>query len=723
MTAILPLSDPAAGSLRPPERGVVRGACPHDCPDTCATLTTVEGGRAVRIAGDPEHPVTRGFLCAKVNRYLDRTYHRDRLLRPLRRVGPKGSGSFVEISWDEALHEVAARLVEIARSADGPQAILPYSYAGTMGMVQGSSMDRRFFHALGASRLARTICAEAGAVGMRMTVGANAGADTEGVPESDLVLLWGTNTLTSNPHLWPFILEARRRGAPVIAIDPIRTRTAEQCDEWIPIRPGTDGALALGVMHVLFAEGMQDDEYLARYTVGAEGLRERVKEYPPERVAAITGIPRDRVVELARQYGRARAAFVRINYGLQRHRGGGMAVRTIACLPAVSGHWRRAGGGVQLSTSASFKFDRARLERPDLGPPARTINMIRLGHALGEPDAGVGGPPVRAMVVYNSNPAAVAPQQSEVRRGLGREDLFTVVLEHFQTDTADWADVVLPATTQLEHWDVHLAYGHLYATLNRPAIAPLGEAKPNSEIFRLLAARMHALAPELGLGDPALADDDLTMIGQALWEPARGAAAAAAIPATMRNVTLEKLLADGWVRLDVARPHLPYAQGGFPTPSGKCELYSERLAAMGLDPLPTYTPPLETAETSPELAKRYPLVLISSPRHQFLNSTFVNVDSLRRGAEPECLIHPLDAARRALVEGDRVVVHNDRGHFAARLRVADSVREGVAWAPSIWWSKLTPDGQGVNHTTSQHETDLGQGPVFYDNLVEVSAAD
>jgi anaerobic selenocysteine-containing dehydrogenase len=708
--------------LQIPRDGVVRGACPHDCPDTCATLVTVERGRAVRIAGDAGHPFTRGFLCAKVNRYLERTYHRDRLRRPLRRVGPKGAGRFVEMSWDEALGEVAVRLAEIARSPDGPQAILPYSYAGTMGLVQGSSMDRRFFHALGASRLARTICSEAGAVGMRMTVGANVGADAEGIPESDLVLLWGTNTLTSNPHMWPFVLEARRRGARVIAIDPLRTRTAEQCDEWIAIRPGTDAALALGMMHVVFAEGLEDADYLARHTLGADELRERVKEYPPERVAEITGIPRDRVVQLAREYGRARACFVRINYGLQRHYGGGMAVRVIACLPAVVGHWRRPGGGVQLSTSANFQFDRRTLEGPDLGPPARTINMIRLGEALTAPDAGVGGPPVRALVVYNSNPAAVAPDLGAVRRGLARDDLFTVVLEHFQTDTADWADVVLPATTQLEHWDVHYAYGHHYATLNRPAIAPLGEAKPNSEIFRLLAARMAPLVPEAGLDRAPLRDDDLTLIRQALWEPAR-AAGGDGVPAKLRSLTLERLLADGWARLDVPRPFLPYAEGGFPTPSGRCELRSERLAAMGLDPLPTYTPPRELPETAPALAARYPLVLISSPRHQFLNTTFVNVSSLRRDAEPECLLHPHDAERRGLAPGDRVVVHNDRGHFAARLRVADSIREGVAWAPSIWWSKLSPDGHNANDTTSQGETDLGGGPVFYDNLVEVSAAD
>src|SRR4051812_9767318 len=329
------------------ETRVVRGACPHDCPDTCAMLVTVESGRAVRVAGDPEHPVTRGFLCAKVNRYIERTYHRDRLLHPMKRVGPKGSGQFARISWEEAIETIATRLGEIARSFDGPQAILPYSYAGTMGLIQGSSMDRRFFHALGASRLDRTICSMAGTVGMRMTVGANIGADPEGIPNSDLILLWGTNTLTANPHLWPFVLEARARGAKVIAIDPIRTRTAAQCDEWISIRPGTDAALALGMMHVVFERGLEDADYIAKHTLGIEQLRARAREYPPERVSAITGIPVETIVSLGEQYGRSRAAFIRVNYGLQRHGGGGMAVRTIACLPAIVGHWQRPGGGIQ----------------------------------------------------------------------------------------------------------------------------------------------------------------------------------------------------------------------------------------------------------------------------------------------------------------------------------------------------------------------------------------
>ena len=693
---------------------IVRGACPHDCPDTCATLVTVEGGRAVRIAGDPAHPVTQGFLCAKVNRYLERTYHPDRLTTPLRRVGAKGRGQFAPIGWDEALDEIAARLGAIAASPDGPEAILPYSYAGTMGTVQGGSVDRRFFNAIGASRLDRTICSAAGEAGFGYTVGAKIGTDSEQVVGSDLVILWGTNTLTSNPHLWPFLLEARRRGTRLLCIDPIRTRTAEQCDEWIGIRPGTDAALALGIMHVLFAEGLADEDYLARHTVGASELRARAAEYPPARVAEITGLEAARIVSLGIEYGRARAGFIRVNYGLQRHFGGGMAVRTIACLPAVAGHWRSPAGGVQLSTSAHFRFDQQRVQMPELVPGGRTprtINMIRLGDALTLTDAGAGGPPVRALVVYNSNPAAVAPDLGAVRRGLAREDLFTVVLEHFQTDTADWADIVLPATTQLEHWDVHLAYGHHYLTLNRPAIAPLGQARPNSEIFRGIARRM-------GLGGAAFEDDDVTIIRQALWEGRDDAA-----PTAMRGLRFDRLLEHGWLRLNLATPYAPFAEGGFPTPSGKCELYSAAMAAAGLDPLPTFTPPLESAESAPDLAARYPLTLVSSPRHQFLNSTFVNVPSLSRNAEPECVVHPHDAGVRGIETGTRVRLFNDRGAFVARARVGDGIRPGVVWAPSIWWSKLAGDGRNANDTTSQQVTDMGNGPVFYDNLVQLAVAD
>jgi len=668
-------------------------------------ITTVQDGRATRVQGDPDHPFTAGFLCAKVNRYLDRTYHADRLLHPLKRVGRKGRGEFAPVSWNEALRDIGQRLRAIADGPHGAQSIMPYSYAGTMGMLQAQSMDRRFFHALGASKLDRTICSTAGAWGMRMTVGANVGADAEGIPSSDLVVLWGTNTLTSNPHLWPFVRRARDAGARVVCIDPLRTRTADQCDEWIGIRPGTDAALALAMMHVIFAEGLQDDDYLARHTLGADLLRERVREYPPSRAASLTGLAEERIVALARAYGTAKAAFIRLNYGMQRHGGGAMAVRTIACLPAVTGHWRRAGGGVQLSTSANFKYNTTALERSDLSPDVRTINMIRLGDALTLPDAGVGGPPVKALVVYNSNPAAVAPDRNRVLTGLRREDLFTVVLEHFQTDTADFADYVLPATTQLEHLDVHFAYGHHHATLNRPAIAPMGECKPNTQIFRELAA--HA-----GLVDACFADDDDALLRQALdtSDP------------KMAGVTYDGLMEHGWVRLNLPTPYLPFANGGFATPSGKCEFHSARMEAMGLDPLPAFTPPHEFPELVPQLAARYPLTLISSPRHQFLNSTFVNIASLRRDAVPEVILHPSDAGPRGITSGMPVVVFNDRGAFSAMARVEDSLREGVACAPSIWWGKLTGDGHNANETTSQRTTDMGGGPVFYDNLVEVAAA-
>lgn len=687
---------------------VVRGACPHDCPDTCATLVTVEDGRATRIQGDKDHPFTQGFLCTKVNRYLERTYHADRVLTPLKRVGPKGPGAqFVEASWDEALDAVAAKLNAIRHSEFGPQSILPYSYAGTMGLLQGESMDRRFFHLIGASKLDRTICATAGMMGMRMTVGASIGADAELVPESDLIILWGTNTLTSNPHLWPKITEARTKGTPVICIDPIRTRTAEQCDEWIGIRPGTDAALALGMMHVIFAEGLQDDDYLAQYTLGADQLRERVKEYPPARAAEITGVSAERIVTLARQYAKATAAFVRINYGLQRHGGGAMAVRTIACLPAVVGHWRRPAGGVQLSSSANFTFNRAALHREDLAPPGvRTINMSLLGDALTKPDAGVGGPPVKALVVYNSNPAAIAPDFLRVIEGFKRDDLFVVVLEHFRTDTADYADWILPATTQLEHWDVHFSYGHLYASLNKPAIAPVGEALPNTEIFRRLAAKM-------GLEHECLRDDDVTLVKQALDSQSEA----------MQGLSFEELEKHGWLRLNLPKPYTPFAKGGFRTPSGKCEFFSQRMADMGLDPLPAFTPPHEFPENVPELAAKYPIALISSPAHHFLNSTFVNIGPLQRAVkEPEVSLHPRDAERRGLVDGQMVMVQNDIGHFVARARLREGIREGVAWAPGIWWAKLSADGRNVNAVTSQKLTDMGGGPTFYDCQVEIRAA-
>jgi anaerobic selenocysteine-containing dehydrogenase len=698
------------------DRKTIRGACPHDCPDTCSFFVTVEDGRAVKIEGAKDHPTTDGFLCTKVNRYLERTYSPQRVLYPMKRAGEKGRGIFERISWDEALDTIAAKFKEIA--ADNPQAILPYSYAGTMGFVQSQSIDRRFFHKLGASLLARTICADAGAAGYRATVGLSMGTDLERFGDAKLIIIWGSNVITSNVHLWPKILEAKREGAKVIAIDPYRSLTAEKCDEHLAVLPGADGALALAMMNVIIKENLVDHDYVERHTLGFDLLRERVMEYPPSRVAAITGLSEETIVRLAREYATTKPAAIRLNYGLQRHAGGGMAVRAIACLPALVGAWRDAAGGALLSTSGTFGINAQALERPDLiWNNPRTINMSAIGDALlgyqrvqelSVKDAPAEtleplDPPVRAIYVYNSNPAAVAPDSRRVIAGFKREDLFTVVHEIFQTDTADYADILLPATTQLEHFDIHKAYGHIYMLINKPAIEPLGEAKPNSEVFRLLAERM-------GFTEDCFKDSDEEIARQAInYDHPR-----------MRGMTFEELKERGWMRLSVPEKFAPFAEGGFPTPSGKCEFFSETLAKQGLDPLPTYIPPRESAQTAPELAKKYPLAIISPPAHNFLNSSFANLPTfVKAEKEPHLEIHPSDAAERDIKDGDRVRVFNDRGEFNLKARVSEKARPGVVVALSVWWKKLTSDGCNANDVTSQGLTDLGAGATFYDVLVEV----
>jgi len=698
------------------DRKTIRGACPHDCPDTCSFFVTVEDGRAVKIEGAKDHPTTDGFLCTKVNRYLERTYSPQRVLYPMKRAGEKGRGIFVRISWDEALDTIVARFKEIA--ADDPQAILPYSYAGTMGFVQSQSIDRRFFHKLGASLLARTICADAGAAGYRATIGLSMGTDLERFSDANLIIIWGSNVITSNVHLWPKILEAKRKGAKVIAIDPYRSLTAEKCDEHLAVLPGTDGALALAMMNVIIKENLVDHDYVERYTLGFDLLRERVMEYPPSRVAAITGLSEETIVRLAREYATTKPAAIRLNYGLQRHAGGGMAVRAITCLPALVGAWRDAAGGALLSTSGTFGINAQALERPDLiWNNPRTINMSAIGDALlgyqrvqelSVKDAPAEtleplDPPVRAIYVYNSNPVAIAPDSRRVIAGFKREDLFTVVHEIFQTDTADYADILLPATTQLEHFDIHKAYGHIYMLINKPAIEPLGEAKPNSEVFRLLAERM-------GFAEDCFKESDEEIARQAInYDHPR-----------MRGMTFEELKERGWMRLSVPEKFAPFAEGGFPTPSGKCEFFSETLAKRGLDPLPTYIPPRESAQTAPELAKKYPLAIISPPAHNFLNSSFANLPTfVKAEKEPHLEIHPSDAAERDIKDGDRVRVFNDRGEFKLRARVSEKARPGVVVALSVWWKKLTSDGCNANDVTSQGLTDLGAGATFYDVLVEV----
>ncbi|MBP6617778.1 MAG: molybdopterin-dependent oxidoreductase, partial [Burkholderiaceae bacterium] len=539
------------------------GACPHDCPDTCSLVTTVANGVALKVQGNPAHPHTDGVLCTKVSRYTERTYHPERLLHPLKRVGPKGSGQFEQVSWDAALADIAARLGAIA--ARDPQAILPYSYAGTMGLVQGESMDRRFFHRLGASLLDRTICASAGAEGLVQTLGGKVGMKVEHFAEAQLILVWGSNSIASNLHFWRYAQQAKRNGARLVCIDPRKTETADKCHEHIALLPGTDAALALALVHELVTHDWLDHDYIAQHTLGWDALRARALQWSPERAAVVCGIPAEQIRTLARDYGTTQPAAIRLNYGMQRARGGGNATRAVACLPALTGAWRHRAGGMLLSSSGHFPVDRAALQRPDLvpGPLPRTINMSTIGDDLLRAASPEFGPRIDAVVVYNSNPVAVAPESAKVVAGFAREDLFTVVLEHFQTDTVDYADYVLPATTQLEHWDVHVAYGHTDVLLNRPAIAPVGEAWPNTAVFRALAQRM-------GFTDPYFADDDATLCRQAYGD----------------KVDFKQLLERGFASL--ALHEAPFAEGGFPTPSGKCEFFSARLAAQGLDGVPDY---------------------------------------------------------------------------------------------------------------------------------------
>jgi anaerobic selenocysteine-containing dehydrogenase len=682
----------------------VRATCPHDCPDTCALLITVEDGVATEVKGDPDHPTTAGVLCTKVSRYAERTYHPDRLLYPMRRVGNKGEGKFERITWEQAIDEIATKLSGIA--ARDPQGILPYSYAGTMGLVQGESISARLFHHLGASLLDRTICATAGFTGYKYTIGATIGTDLEQFQNSRLIIIWGGNPIASNLHFWMRAQEAKRKGAKLIAIDPYRSLTAEKCHQHIALLPGTDAALALGLMHVLIKEDLVDHDYIAKYTIGYEQLAERASEWTPERTAGICGITVDEVVGLAREYGgmarRGEPVAIRTNYGVQRVRGGGMSVRNITCLPALVGAWRHAAGGVQLSSSGSFPVNSAALQRPDLlKNNARTINMTTIGDDLLKDASPEFGPKIEAVIVYNSNPVAIAPESDKVMRGFAREDLFTVVLEHFQTDTADFADILLPATTQLEHVDAHKAYGHLYMMANNAAIAPLGEAKPNTEIFRLIAARM-------GLTDPIFLESDDQIAAQAF--DSRHARAI--------NVDWESLKRKGWQKLNM--PDAPFAEGGFPTPSGKCEFYSASMLADGLDPVPTYIAPYESVATNPVLAAKYPLAMISPPARNFLNSTFVNVTSLRANeGEPHLDIHPDDSAARGIEDGQMVRIFNDRGSFVAKARVTSKARAGLVVGLSVWWKKLASDGKNANEVTSQALTDMGRAPTFYDTLVQV----
>lgn len=664
---------------------VRHSVCALDCPDCCSLLINVENGVGSKLRGDPGHPVTRGFLCGKVARYLEREYHPERLLYPQRRTGAKGEGRFSRISWDEALDTIADRLQRIVRE-HGPESVMPYSYAGTMGLLNGSSMDRRFFHRLGASRLDRTICSEAGTVGLTAAWGSRYAMEPEQFRNSRLIIAWGANILGTNVHLWPFIVEARRQGAKFYVIDPIRTRTAAVGDRWYPVQPGTDLALALGLMHVILGEGLEDGAYIDAHTDGIDSLRTQVRDYSPERVAGLTGIPAEDIVALAREYATTRPAAIRLNYGVQRSDRGASAVHAIGLLPVITGAFREAGGGLQLSTSQAFGFNTAALERHDLQPngPARVLNMSELGRVLNE----VENPRVHAIVVYNSNPAAVAPDTASVRRGLSRDDLFSVVVEHFRTDTADFADILLPATTFLEHTDLYRAYGHYYVQLARPALPAPGETRSNVEIFRLLAERM-------GFTEPCFRDTDDELVRQAL---------SSGNP-YLEGITLERLEQEHSIRLGIPEPFLAYAE-----PPHRFQLDVPELA---------YTAPVESRLGDPELRSQYPLELVSSKHDDTVNSTFgYRQEVLEAGGM--AFLHLDDARERGIGDGDSVRVWNDRGSLVCRASVNGAVRPGVVRIPAVPWARLSNNRQSVNSLTSQRLTDRGGGATFYSCLVEVA---
>jgi molybdopterin guanine dinucleotide-containing S/N-oxide reductase-like protein len=697
---------------------IVHAACPHDCPDACGVLITVEDGRATKIQGDPNHPVTRGFLCAKVAKYLDRVYSPDRVLYPMRRLAGKGvaqapsptqtSCAWRRITWDEALDEIAARFQDISR-AFGPEAILPYSYGGTLGVLNGASMDRRFFHRLGASQLERTICSTAGEAGLRSVIGVKLGTEPEQFRHSRYIIAWGANIHGNNIHLWPFIEEARRNGAKLVVIDPYRTRTAACADWYLPINPGTDAALALGMMHVIIGEELYDNDYVSRYTMGFDQLRDKAKQYPPEQVAKWTGIDARDIVRLAREYATNRPAVIRLNYGIQRSERGGMATRAVTMLPCITGSWKEIGGGLQLSTSGAFGLRRDALERADLmqkalSRPARTVNMVELGNALNS----LQNPPIKALFVYNSNPAAVCPNHNEVIRGLLRSDLFTVVHEQFFTDTTDYADIVLPATTFFEHKDLQPAYGHYYLQISNAALEPLAECRSNVDLFR-------ALAKKMGFHDECFQESVDGMIDTALssenpW---------------LRGIDRLRLEREGHLRLNFTGENgahqkdpsfLPFAEGNFATPSGKAELYSEQLKLQGLDPVVAFIPPHESRHNP---AKAYPLELLARKADNFLNSTFTNLPAVQELEERNLLeISSEDARARSIAEGDQVRVFNQRGEIHLTARVDSRVQPGVV-AAKLNWAKLSTAGKNINVLTSEKLTDMGNSATFYSVLVEV----
>ena len=669
---------------------VVRSVCPFDCPDTCSLHITMKDGRVSRVTGNPDHPVTQGAICGKVRQLPDRVHHPGRLMTPMRRTGPKGDLSFEPITWEEAYDELTARMNAIV-AEHGAEAILPYSFYGNMGILNAEGMDRRFFHRLGASRLDRAICNAAGAQGYKYTMGGSIGVDPESTVNAKLILVWGCNLVSTNMHQAMLATEARKRGARIVHIDVHRNRTSAWADQFIMVKPGSDAALALGLMHILFRDGLTDQAFLESRTTGWRELASQAAKYTPSVVADITGVPEDQIEELAALYGRTTPSFIRIGNGLQHHDNGGMTIRTISCLPALTGQWSVPGGGAIKGNSWYTRINHDALERPDLlpDPGVRTVNMNRLGDALLALD-----PPVRMLFVYNSNPAVVAPEQDKVRQGLLLPELYTVVHDLFMTDTCRYADLVLPATSHLENLDLYASYWHLYMQLGEPVMEPLGECKSNFTLFKELALRMGFEREWFDLTEEQ-------MIEQALD---------ARINPGLAGMTLESLKERGGMKSRAA------AEDGIPTvlptPSGKIELYSERMAEDGYSPVPDHAPLREETD--------YPFWLTTGPNHNFINSTFANQEKLQSlEKKPYLHMHEEDAKALGIADGERVLVRNGRGAVKLDAKLGRDVHRGVLVTQGLWWEDEDGGRAAVNRLTPQRLADMGGGAVFFSNKVEV----
>jgi anaerobic selenocysteine-containing dehydrogenase len=679
----------------------------------------VENGKLVEVRGNKEHPMTRGGLCVKLKDFHDHHANPERLLYPLRRTGPKGSKQFARITWDEAIAEIGRRWREIIATY-GSQAIMPYSYLGNMGLVQGINSGDPFFNRLGTTVNEKTFCASGSSTAWLLTVGPTGGVDPESFVHAKYIVIWACNSISTNLHHWPFVLEAQKRGAKIVVIDSYRSRTAKAADWHICPRPGTDGALAMGFINSLVAQGLIDKDYVEQHTYGFEQLKARAAEFTPDYVEKITGVKAADIGKFAREFATIQPSVIRIGVALERHAGGGQAIRAVCALPALVGSWRHVGGGLLQMPLWDFPVDWMKVSRGDwVKPGTRAINNLRLGAALtGEMQL---DPPLKSLFVFCTNPVSQAPETNKIVKGLQREDLFTVVAEHFLTDTAKYADIVLPAAMAGEAEDMMWSWGHFYFTYNQKAVDPPGECKPTSDMWRLLAK-------EMGFDDPIFKMTDSELAAYYInWDDPK-----------MGGVGMEHFTAHGYYKIDVgsADTRAPHKDGKFPTASGKVEfllhdaknfvagpfraMYEGDQDGTPVDPLPGYLPNREAPETNPERAKLYTLNIISPKSHGFLNSCYANETHKIKGqGEQFVLIAPADAATRNIREGDPVRVFNDRGDFEGVAKVTDDVNPGIVVATLGYWRSLNRSDGSVNSISSDAHCGLGRAPTFSDNLVEV----